>query len=283
MRPARPIGGRSGSQDATVSGLYIYPIKSCAPVAVSTATVERQGLRGDRRFMVVDRNGRFVTARTQPRLVLVASTLDDDALTIRAPGMAPVRVDLARIEAGYRDVSVWRDSLAARSCGPEAARLFSDYLGGDYALVHKDAATVRPGKSGGEVSFADAHPLLVLSDASVDDLNARLARPVDRLNFRPNICLSGLPPGGEDRIARLTVGSVTLQAAGPCSRCVLTTVDPATGTKDPHGEPMRTLGTFRRGADRRIYFGQNMAPLGAGVIALGDVAAGDAPVPTGAS
>jgi uncharacterized protein YcbX len=255
-----------------LSGLYLYPIKSTAPLEVETAVVEPRGLRNDRRWMVVDAAGRFITGREMPRLTLVRALSDAGGLSLSAPGMPPLSVPFPQTEATML-VNVWKSEVAAKPADAADAWL-SEFLQQPVRLVHMDAGVTRPmtdvhSQPGDEVSFADAFPLLLISRAALDGLNARLSRPVSMPQFRPNLVVDGAPAHAEDGWKRIRIGDVEFDVAKPCTRCVFTTVDPLRGERDPDGEPLRTLIGYRRSGDG-VTFGQNLIPRSPGTLRMGD-------------
>ena len=256
-----------------LSDLYLYPIKSSAPLAVDTARVEPRGLRHDRRWMAVDAEGRFITGRQLPRLTLVRAQPDAHGLSLDAPDMPRLHVPFPETGATV-PVNVWKEDLAARPAGIAADAWLSEFLRQPARLVHMDGGVVRAmtdakAQPGDEVSFADAFPLLLISRAALDGLNARLAKPVSMLQFRPNMVVDGAPAHAEDAWKRIRIGDVEFDVAKACTRCVFTTVDPARGERDPDGEPLRTLTRYRRTPDG-VTFGQNLIPRSLGTVRVGD-------------
>jgi uncharacterized protein YcbX len=258
---------------ALVSALFVYPVKSCRGFAVESAAVERRGLRHDRRWMIVDAGGQFITQRTEPSLARIAVALVHDALVLSAPHAPPLRVPLAPdTEGPRRRVRVWRDDVDAVDCGSEAAAWIGAWLGVSASLVFMpDDATRRANPrhalAGDLVSFADGFPLLLASESSLDDLNARLEGPVPMGRFRPNVVVRGCAPWAEDAWTRVRLGAVPVRVLKPCDRCVVTTTDQQTGERG--AEPLRTLATFRA-RDNKVYFAQNAVPDAPGRIAVGD-------------
>jgi uncharacterized protein len=257
----------------TLTRINIFPIKSCAPTMPAQAEVEARGLRGDRRWMIIYPDGKVVTARKQPQLVLIRSGFSGEGLNLEAPGMPPLRLNPAGNSRPI-PVSIWRDEFTAASADPEADTWISDYLGIGARFVHMDVSTSRPvdpdySRSGDEVSFADGFPLLLISQASLDRLNGRLETPVPMLRFRPNLVIAGTEAHAEDSWRSIRIGDVRFDVVKPCSRCVLTTVDPESGTFDPAGEPLRTLIGYRR-TSNGVMFGQNLIARSFGAIRLGD-------------
>jgi len=256
-----------------LSALHIYPMKSCAPLPVESARIEPRGLQHDRRWMVVDAGGCFLTGRDLPRLTLVRAVPEGDGLSLRAPGMPALHVPVPDTDATM-PVVVWKSDVLARPCDAAADEWLSAFLDRSVRLVHMDAGVHRAvvGKQaqpGDEVSFADAWPLLLVTRAALDGLNARLSRPVSMLRFRPNLVVDGAPAHAEDGWSRLRIGGHDFDVGPACVRCVFTTVDPARGERDPDGEPLRTLITYRRG-EAGVTFGRNLVPRGTGTLRVGD-------------
>lgn len=258
-----------------VTGINIYPIKSTRPIALSESEVLPRGLPWDRRWMLVERDGRFITARQHPALAMIETALGMDTLNVSVAGRADLRIPLAEPAAPSVPVTVWKDRCEAVPVGPAADAWFSDYLGIACRLVRMTDQVVRRvnpdyGGPADQVSFADGFPLLLLSEASLHDLNRRLRTPVPMQRFRPNLVVDGEQPYGEDRWRRIRVGEVEFAGVKNCSRCIFTTIDPHTGVKDAAGEPLRTLASYRRREGGGVFFGQNLIPRSRGVIRLGD-------------
>jgi uncharacterized protein YcbX len=257
-----------------VSEINIYPVKSTRRIALSESEVSPRGLRWDRRWMLVDAEGCFVTARQYPALAVVDTAIAGRTLQVSAPGHAPLAVSLHVPATHSIAVTVWRDRCEALPVSAAADEWFSAYLGIACRLVHMSDAQVRPvdpdyGQPTDQVSFADGFPLLLISQASLDDLNRRLESPVSMQRFRPNLVVEGAEPYAEDGWRRLRVGEVEFQGVKNCSRCVFTTIDPDTGVKDPAKQPLRTLAGYRRREAGGVYFGQNLIPRGRGILRLG--------------
>lgn len=257
----------------TLSAIHIFPIKSCAAWVRDEAVVEARGLAGDRRWMVTDVNGKFLTARQHPRLTLVRARADGGALALSAPDMPPLRLtppaSAARVET-----TVWKSLVRAQVADAEADGWISAFLGLPARFVHMDADCVRTvdadyGRPGDEVSFADGYPLLLISQAALDALNAKLAQPVPMLRFRPSLVVAGTAPHAEDEWKRIRIGAIEFDLVKACTRCVFTTVDYERGEFDPAGEPLRTLTTYRR-TPKGVTFGQNLIPRGRGRLRVGD-------------
>ena len=241
--------------DVFVESLHVYPVKGCRGIDVASADVATTGLAtagvGDREWMIIDRDGHFVTQREYPQLALFATATSNGALTLSAPQRAPLVV--AGPAGAVRDVVVWRSTVRAFDAGDAAAAWLSAHVGADVRLVRFDRAGTRPcnpdyaGDSGAHTLFADGYPVLVIGAASLADLNARMtargfpALPMNR--FRPNVVLAGLPAFDEDHVDTITAGDVVLRCVKPCTRCRVTTTDQATAHVGE--EPLRTLAGYR--------------------------------------
>lgn len=256
-----------------LSAIHVYPVKSCAGQSVETAVVQPRGLEHDRRWMLVDAEGKFITARQEPRLLRVQPGPTDEGLVLEAPGMPTLAV--AAPQAGATlSVNVWKDHVDALAADAAADDWFSAYLGRPVRLVHMDDDVTRRNASsraqpGDEVSFADSMPLLLVSRASLDALNGRLDQPVPMNRFRPNLVVDGVDAHAEDAWKQVTIGDVVFDVAKPCTRCVLVTINADTGQRDEGGEPLRTLTRYRR-TDDGVTFGQLLIPRSGGALRCGD-------------
>lgn len=261
---------------ARVTRVFVYPIKSCRGIAVDAAELTPRGLAFDRRYMLVDARGNFLSQRRYGQMALIETAFAANGFRITAPGREPLLLPSALEPAAHEtcQVRVWNDSVEATLADPETNLWFSEFMGFACGLVYladsQHRAVPNPAAAfDDEVGFADGAPLLLLSEASLDGLNARLERAVGIERFRPNLVVTAQAPHAEDNWASITIGRAKLAIAWPCSRCVLTTVDPASGERDPENEPMRSLIAYRR-RDGRVYFGQNLIPRALGRIAVGD-------------
>jgi hypothetical protein len=267
-----------------LSALNIHPVKSLRALAVQSAEIDALGFVGDRRFLVVDPLGNFLTQRTVARMAQVGAFLDDATLTLRMAGHPDHAVRRGSDPgAPLLTVRVWRsEGLQAEDCGDAAAAWLSGALQGPCRLVRVGAAFVRPvtkaAAAPGDVhAFADAVPFLVVNQASVDDLNARIVEsggehvPMDR--FRTNLVLTGCAPFEEDSWKKIRIGNIVFRSVGPCSRCIITTTDQNTGVRGH--EPLKTLARFRRDANEPtdVNFGINLVhDATSGVLRVGDTA-----------
>ncbi|HET9983757.1 MAG TPA: MOSC N-terminal beta barrel domain-containing protein [Longimicrobiales bacterium] len=258
----------------TVSWLRIYPVKGAAGIPLEAAELDACGFRWDRRWLVTDPAGEFFTQRELPRLALLRTRIEGDALVLDFPGAAPLRVPLEEPAAARSPVRVWDDVVEAAPVGPEAAAWLSEVLGTPCRLMRFPADARRPvdpryavAGAADRVAFPDGYPILLLSEASLAELNRRLATPVPMERFRPSLVVAGTAPHAEDGWRRLEVAGVRLHVVKPCARCVVTTVDQATGVAGK--EPLRTLARYRK-VGSKVLFGQNVIHEGRGTIRLGD-------------
>jgi uncharacterized protein YcbX len=255
--------------------IRIYPVKGLRGLSVCDAEVEPWGLAGDRRFMVVDRDGRYLTQRQLPRMAVIATRFVAGGIELAAPGADRIVVAVPEAAGPRVDVTIWRDRVAARDAGDEAAAWLSAMIATPCRLVHMpDPDMARPvdpafAAAQDRVSFADGFPVLVTNAASLADLNARLEQPVGMDRFRTNLLVDGAEPWAEDDWRRLRVGTTVFSGPKDCARCAVTTVDQDTGVRSDRDEPLRTLAGFRRRAGGRIIFGRNLIPRRLGRIALG--------------
>ena len=276
---------------ARLAQLFVYPVKSCAGVAVTEAELLDTGFDLDRAWMVVDERGQFVTQRELPRMALIRPQIKHLEVVLRAPGMLALHLGINEVDSPAR-VTVWKDTVDAWDMGGVAAQWFSDFLGRPgLRLVRFDPEVRRlasakwTGEVQAPIELADGFPLLVTSTASLAELNARLAAvghaPVGIERFRANIVLDGVHAHDEDRVDELVVatagGEVRLKLVKPCARCPIPNVDPATGDSSP--AVLDALQGYRADPrlDGALTFGMNAIVLaGAGqTLRVGDAAQGD--------
>ena len=258
-----------------LSALYRYPVKSAQGQALSQSASGPLGLLGDRRWMLVEQdNGRFLTQRAYPQMSqLSALYAADGGLLITAPGLDPLRVAVPEPDADLRGVTIWRDTLRVPDAGDAAAEWLSRFIGKPVRLVHVPQARTRYlpagyGENSDRVAFADGFPLLLIGQASLDDLVQKVGRPLEMLRFRPNLVVEGSAAFAEDGWKRIRIGQQTFRVLSPCTRCILTTVDPRTGERSEDREPLTTLRTYRQ-KEGDVLFGQNLVADGEGVLEVG--------------
>lgn len=264
-----------GVADMNISALTIYPVKSLGPVALRQAEVTSRGLAGDRRWMLVDEVGRFVTRRELPALARIAMSLAPGGYQLQAAegeAMLP-----ASVEGGaLSPVTVWRDTVQAHVLESDASRLVSEVAGRTLRLAYMPEATLRPvnpdyAHEGDAVSFADGFPILVTSETSLATLNSTLEAPVGMARFRANIVLSGVSEAwAECGWGGIMAGAVAMRFTKPCSRCIVITQQPETGERhEGNAVPMmiRRLGQYNA---EGALFGMNAVPESTGSLRVGD-------------
>lgn len=261
---------------ARISQLVIYPIKSCGGCFVEERELAPGGLLGDRRYMLIDEQGEFVTRRTVPRLCLAQVTLRGDEFSVFVPDQSP-------LDLGFRPGSdapewgdmvrsrVWRDEVMARE-HREGSAWFTAFLGRAVRLVHMPDDALRqvnPARArlGDVVSFADGYPLLLCTEASLDDLNRRLDAPLPMNRFRPNVVVKGTRAFEEDSWTSVDLGGIAFDVPKGCDRCAVTTFEEGTGRSGK--EPLKTLATFRK-REGAVWFGVNLIGRSRGTLRVGD-------------
>ncbi|MBD8489866.1 MOSC domain-containing protein [Echinicola sp. CAU 1574] len=257
-----------------IQDIYIYPIKSLGGIRVEKAQVLTKGFRWDRRWMLVDESGKFLTQRTLHHMALLQVSLQEEGLMVQHKHRAELNLEIPFVPETdeFIPVNVWDDSLKGQIVSSRANQWFSKILKVNCKLVFMPESTVRNveekySTNGETVSFADAMPYLLIGQSSLDDLNQKLDTPVPMERFRPNIVFSGGKAFEEDSWNEIIIGETRFKVTKPCARCVLTTVDQNTGTKGK--EPLRTLATYRL-KDKKVLFGQNLISLDHGVVKIGD-------------
>ena len=262
--------------DIRLASIHIYPMKAARAVDLGECRVEPWGLAGDRRWLLVDEDGRFISQREESSLARVVVSCGPDGIRVSAEGRTDLVIAEPPAGAALLKVRVWSSTLLAAAAGPEADTWFSAYFGRPARLVYLDDPTRRPvdpeyGRAGDVVSFADGYPLLLTSAGSLGELGGWLAadgeRPVPMTRFRPSVVVAGAPPWAEDRWRRVRIGAVPFRVAKPCGRCLVTTTDQVTGERGQ--QPLKMLGRRRR-FGQELVFGQNLIPDAGGVIRVGD-------------
>ncbi|MEL6695574.1 MAG: MOSC N-terminal beta barrel domain-containing protein [Bacteroidota bacterium] len=257
-----------------LTGIYCYPIKSLGGIALAETEVNERGIAYDRRWMLVDPDGQFLTQRSSTELALFSVDFESDHLRIdhRMSRSAPLWVPLHPTEGTPMTVQVWDDRVEAIQCGTEADTWFSQLLRRPVHLVYMPDQSPRQidpayAPDGANVSFADGYPILILGEATLADLNDRLDTPVPMNRFRPNLVFEGGHAGDEDSFDEVQIGAAVLKGTKPCARCQVITINQDTGEKGQ--EPMRTLSTYRREGNK-VLFGMNMYPMVQGKLTVGD-------------
>jgi len=256
----------------TLSEINIYPVKSCAGISLTSSQLDAMGLVHDRRWMIIDKAGKMLTQRTHPQLALIETSMAEGQLTLSSFGMDAFVVPRCDAETPRMKATVWNDTVNAWHI-QAADQWLAQTVGEDCHLVQIPDDEVRAcdqtyAKPGDRTGFADGFPLLLISRASLDDLNTRLEHPVEMRRFRPNLVVDGCDAYAEDGWSEIRIGDIAMRVVKPCSRCPIPTVDPDTGEVSS-GEPLQTLATYRE-KDGKIFFGQNVIHNGPGSLALGD-------------
>lgn len=263
-----------------VSALHIYPVKGLRGIELSEAQCTDRGLRHDRRWMVVDAAGDFLSQREHPRMATVWTDIADGVLSLAAPdaGSVEVPIDAGGSRTAPMRVRVWDSVVDAVPVSAHADAWLGDYLGQPCRLVYMPDTTRRESNANYAgpdklVGFADGFAYLLASEASLADLNARLGKkcnsalPMNR--FRPNLVVAGSGAFEEDGWKEIRVGEAVLRAAKPCGRCQVTTTDQSTGeVMGP--EPLATLSTYRDSREFGVMFGVNLVTMRSGAVRVGD-------------
>ena len=255
-----------------LSSLYVYPIKSMGGISLEAWDVDGRGLRYDRRWMLVDEDGWFISQRELPRMALISVRIEPDRLVLNAPQMPSLELPLGPTADEIIPVRIWDDLVGSAPVGDDADRWFGEFLGVRCSLVFLPDESVRQvdpdyGEAGDQVGLADGFPFLLISEASLADLNARMEHPLPMNRFRPNLVIGGCEPFAEDVWKLIRIGSLTFRVVKPCSRCTITTVDQTTAAKSK--EPLRTLASFRK-VGNKVLFGQNLIHDGTGTLRTND-------------
>jgi uncharacterized protein len=256
----------------SVSSLHVYPIKSCRGLDLKAVRFDFLGPLYDRRFMLVDEAGTFLTQREEPRMALIEAKLGPTALQVSAPNMPLLKVPMTQRDAKRIEIRIFRHAGPAEDVGDGAADWFGTVLERRCKLVRFPDDAVRAVNKefttrDAQVGFADGYPALLLSEASLEDLNGRMKQRLPMNRFRPNIVVRDCEPFAEDRWKRIRIGDVVLDVVKPCARCAITTVDQLTAQTGK--EPLATLAQFRQ-QDGKVLFGQNCVHHGPGSLRVGD-------------
>lgn len=259
-----------------LSQINIYPIKSCSAISLTSASVDQFGLIGDRRFVIVDAKGMFITGRTYPQLTLINVKQTPMGLQVSAPNMPRLTINYSSFSNNYKKVQVWNDQINAQHCAKAYDQWFSQFLSTPCQLMYFGEQSQRLVENRDDsVAFADGYPLLLISQASLNDLNHRLQQqqlaPVNMSQFRTNLVIDNAIAYQEDSWRHIRIGEAEFEVVKPCSRCVFTTVDPSTGEKHSDMQPLKTLRQYRASRHKKgIMFGQNLITIKQGIIKLTD-------------
>ena len=261
----------------SLHSLFRYPIKSLAGESLTHATTTARGLLHDRRWMLIDHQGQFITQRVHPRLALLRVEVQGDEqnhrLSVHFPSGETIRFASEHMNSA-RQVTIWADTVPAVAANTELNTALSDYLGLSAQLVFMpehskrqiDPTYAAPGQF---VSFADGFPILVTTTASLQAVSTLCHRPLDMRRFRPNVVIDGAQAWQEESWRKLRIGSMELDLVKPCTRCILTTVDPNTGVADPDRVPLLPMSKQKRG-HAGVVFGMNALVTKAGECTVHD-------------
>lgn len=241
-----------------LSEIWHYPVKSMRGTRCASIDVDACGPVYDRHWMLVDAHGHFMSQRQQPSMALIQARLHNATLSFHTQNDS---YTVKPVEKPRRQqVTIWQDQCQAAWIDPIADQWLSEQLGQTCHLVEMPQDTIRQvdqdyAQPGDQVGFADGFPFLLISQASLDHLNAKLASPIGMQRFRPNLVVTGCLPHAEDDWQAMRIGEMTFRVAKPCSRCIIPSIDPETAQRAQ--EPLQTLLSYRR-RDNKIYFGQNL-------------------------
>ncbi|EGQ9316351.1 MOSC domain-containing protein [Vibrio parahaemolyticus] len=254
-----------------LSQINVFPVKSVGGVSLSSAWVEKQGLSFDRRFMIAKADGSMITARKYSQMVTVKSALLADGVVFSSLGMEPLKIRYQDFKMQETPATVWKDTFTAYTTTDDADDWFSQVLGQRVELLFSGEQSNRVRENLGQnVSFADGYPVLVISQASLEELNKRSSEQHSMDQFRTNLVVSGTKPFEEDSWKRIRIGEVEFESLKPCERCILTTINTQRGTFRESKEPLKTLQQFRANERGGVFFGQNLVARNEGIIRQGD-------------
>jgi uncharacterized protein YcbX len=261
----------------SISQLYIYPVKSLGGIAVYSALLTDRGFEHDRRWMVTDKNNRFITQRELPAMALLQVQLTGAGLHICHKQKTTESIDIPFKPSlpGTVMATVWDDVCEVQRVDPDVDEWLSDMLSYDCRLLYMPDSSWRSVDTRYAIdnditSLSDGYPVLMIGQASLDDLNGRLAVSLPMNRFRPNMVFSGGRPFEEDGMAHFTIAGMDFYAVKPCARCPIPTIDQDTAVAAK--EPLKTLATYRN-KNNKVYFGQNILYRGRGVVQVGDTIA----------
>ena len=261
-------------QEYKLSQINIYPIKSLRGIELEQAFVEERGLKYDRRWMLVDLTNEFITQRNFPQMTLIDIKLLDQKLILSHRNKSLDKLEISTNEFPQKsiEVKIWSDVCSALEYNNEINNWFSRAIDFNCKLVYmtdqsERKTTTKYYTQSKNVSFADAFPFLIIGEESLKYLNNKLDIPITMESFRTNLVFSGGEPHDEDNWKNIWIGNLEFVNVKPCSRCVITTVNPDNGTKSR--EPLRTLATYRT-FNNKVMFGQNLIGLSTGKIKIGD-------------
>ena len=255
-----------------LSELFIYPIKSLGGISVQNAVVTSRGLQHDRRWMLVNEHGHFITQREFPQMALLKATVEANGIAVHHHSSGSLLIPFNSERKTLQQFAVWDDTCMGQYVSEEFDKWFNEALNIKCRLVYMPDDSEREvdqryAKPGMITSFADAYPFLLIGQSSLDDLNKRMAQPLPMNRFRPNIVFTGGDAYSEDLMNQIDIAGITFYGAKLCARCVLTTIDQQTAVKAK--EPLKTLASYRM-KNNKIMFGQNLVHENTGIVSVGD-------------
>lgn len=259
-----------------VSELITYPIKSTRGINLESCLVNEKGLLHDRHWAIVNAENKAVTAREFPQLLKIKTNIKSNTLEITLDGKPELEVPLDITSTTIEDIKIFSQTGTATFVSKEADLWFSNYLDQESKLIfmnhqsHRIVLEKYGGKEGDVVSYADQAPILLLSEATMEELNSKMETPKTIKHFRPNIVLKGGVPNQEDQWKYIKIGACEFEVIQQCIRCVFTTIDPETTEKDKNAEPLKTLATYRKHPDGGVSFGVHLVPRKLGAININD-------------
>jgi uncharacterized protein len=256
----------------TLSAITLYPVKSLAGISVNSWPVTKTGLQYDRKWMLIDHAGQFLSQRKLPQMALIKTALTGSHLILSASGMEDLSLPLTPADGDIINSTIWHDHCAARSTSQEADQWLSHFLNQDCRLVYQADEMIRPvdpdyGRHTDNVAFSDGFPFLIISENSLVSLNREMQLNLPMTRFRPNLVISGCPGYAEDSWREISIGTLDFRLPKPCSRCAIPTIDPETAQTGK--EPLKTLNRTRRWQNN-VYFGQNALHNQSGILTVGD-------------
>lgn len=255
-----------------LSAIYVYPVKSLAGFSVEDWQVNETGLQFDRKWMIVDSAGRFLSQRNLPRMALVKTRIQESDLILSAASKPDLRIGLTDTGSELISCTIWNDQCSARSVSVEADAWLSEFLQQPCRLVYQPDEQIRAvdprfANAGDRTAFSDGFPFLVVSENSLAALNQAMSLNLPMQRFRPNLVVSGCAAYAEDSWREIRIGSIEFRLPKPCSRCAVPTIDPETA--EIGKEPLATLNRLRKWQNK-VYFGQNALHDQVGRLAVGD-------------
>jgi uncharacterized protein YcbX len=257
---------------STLSAITLYPVKSLAGISVNNWKVSKTGLHYDRKWMLIDNAGQFLSQRKLPKMALIKTALTDRHLILSASGMENLSLPLNPVDGDIINSTIWRDQCDARSVATKADQWLSYFLKTDCQLVYQPDDMIRPvdanyGLATDNVAFSDGFPFLIISENSLVSLNQQMQLNLPMARFRPNLVISGCPAYAEDSWREISIGEIDFRLPKPCSRCSVPAIDPKTAQTGK--EPLSTLNQLRKWQNK-IYFGQNALHNQCGTLTVGD-------------